>query len=188
MLSTALNFDSMNTALAAWQNFYVIIGSAGASLIGLQFVAIALVSNFRRNPTAETISAFSTPTVLHLGGALLVSAIMTAPWLSIFGPAVAMTTCGLAGLGYCAIVSHRARRQTGYKPVLEDWLWHAILPGSSYALIALAAVLLHTATRPAFFAIGAGTLALLFVGIHNAWDTVIYMVVTGSRSDSTKEK
>jgi hypothetical protein len=93
--------------------------------------------------------------VLHLGGALLVSAIMTAPWLSIFGPAVAMTTCGLAGLGYCAIVSHRARRQTGYKPVLEDWLWHAILPGSSYALIALAAVFLHTVTRPAFFAIGA---------------------------------
>jgi hypothetical protein len=188
MLSTALNFDSMNTALAAWQNFYVIIGSAGASLIGLQFVAIALVSNFRRNPTAEALSAFATPTVLHLGGALLVSAVMTAPWLSIFGPSVAVTTCGLAGLGYCAIVGRGVRRQTEYKPVLEDWLWHAILPGLSYALISLAAILLRRIIQPALFAIGAGTLGLLLVGIHNAWDTVVYMVVSRSRNDSTKEK
>ena len=176
----------MNTPLSAWQNFYVIIGSAGASLIGLQFVAIALVGNFRRNPTAETISAFATPSVLHLGGALLVSAVMTAPWLSISAPSVAVTTCGLAGLGYCAIVSRRARRQTGYKPVLEDWLWHAILPGASYGAIALAALFLRTITRPALFAIGAGALGLLFVGIHNAWDTVTYVVVNGSHDDSTK--
>jgi hypothetical protein len=178
----------MNTPLAAWQNFYVIIGSAGASLIGLQFVAIALVGNFRRNPSAEVISAFATPTILHLGSALLLSAIMTAPWLSIFGPSIAMMTCGLAGLVYCAIVSHRARRQTGYKPVFEDWLWHAILPGVSYGLIALAALLLRTTTRPALFAIGAGTLGMLAIGVHNAWDTVTYMVVTGSRDDSTTEK
>jgi hypothetical protein len=177
----------MNSPLSAWQNFYVIIGSAGASLIGLQFVAIALVGNFRRNPEAETISAFATPTVMHLGGALLVSAIMTAPWLSMFGPSVAVATCGLAGLGYCAIVGRRARRQTGYKPVMEDWLWHAVLPGASYAAIALAALLLETITRPALFAIGFGALVLLLVGIHNAWDTVVYMVVTGgSHHDSTK--
>jgi hypothetical protein len=172
----------MNTPLSAWQNFYVIIGSGAASLIGLQFVAIALVNNLRRNPTAETISAFATPTVMHLGGALLVSAIMTAPWRSIFPASVVLATCGLAGLGYCAIVGRRARRQTGYKPVLEDWLWHAIIPCAIYAAIGLSALLLRTITGPALFAIGAGALGLLLVGIHNAWDTVTYLL-TGSRDD-----
>ena len=176
----------MNTPLAAWQNFYVIIGSAAASLIGLQFVAIALVSNIRRNPTAESIGAFATPTVMHLGGSLLVSALMTAPWHSIFPASMALAVYGLTGLGYCAIVGRRARRQTVYKPVLEDWLWHAILPCVVYAAIALAAVFLRTFVQPTLFVIGAGALGLLLVGIHNAWDTVVYMVTIGFDGDSKK--
>ena len=30
----------------------------------------------------------------------------------------------------------------------------------------------HSHTRPALFVVGAATLLLLFVGIHNAWDAV----------------
>ena len=32
------------TALAAWQNFYVIVGSSAGALIGLQFVVMSLIS------------------------------------------------------------------------------------------------------------------------------------------------
>jgi hypothetical protein len=169
--------------VSAWQTFYEIIGSAGASLIGLQFVAIALVINIRKNPSAETIGAFATPTVMHLGGALLVSAVMAAPWPSIFPASVVIAMCGAAGLAYGAIVLHRTRRQKGYQPVLEDWLWHVILPCGSYAVITLAGIFLQTIPR-ALFAIGAGTLGLLLVGIHNAWDTVTYMIVNASQHES----
>jgi hypothetical protein len=31
-------------ALSAWQSFYVMVGSSGAALIGIQFVVIALVA------------------------------------------------------------------------------------------------------------------------------------------------
>jgi hypothetical protein len=177
----------MNTLLSSWQNFYVLIGSAGASLIGLQFVAIALVSNLRRNPTMESLSAFATPTVLHLAGALLVSAVMAAPWPSVFPASVTLAICGLIGLAYCANVSRRARRQTVYKPVMEDWLWHVILPCSTYAAMGFAALFVRTLPQPALFVIAAGALALLFIGIHNAWDTVIYMVTT-ARGDSNKQE
>ena len=170
--------------LSAWQNFYVIVGSAGAALIGIQFVVIAFVSNLNKNPTAESISAFATPTVLHLGGALLVSAIMCAPWPSLFSASVVLAACGVAGLGYGAIVIFRARRQTIYKPVLEDWLWHVILPCGIHAAIALAAVFLRAATQRALFVIGAAALGLLLIGIHNAWDTVTYMVISSSSDKS----
>jgi hypothetical protein len=36
---------------------------------------------------------------------------------------------------------------------------------------------------PALFVIGAVTLLLLFIGIHNAWDTVTYVALELSRSE-----
>ena len=175
-----------NTPLSAWQNFYVIIGSSGAALIGIQFVVIALIANVRRRTTAETISAFGTPTVTHLISALVISTVMSAPWPSLFPMSVALSTYSFAGLLYGAIVIHRARRQKDYKPVAEDWLWHAFLPFAIYLALALAALSLRTTTQVAMFAIGAAALGLLIIGIHNAWDSVTYMVVALSKDDSDK--
>ena len=78
--------------------------------------------------TKDSISAFGTPTVVHLGTALVVSALMCAPWTSLLGASIVLTLCGLGGLGYATIVMHRARRQTAYKPVWDDWVWYAVLP------------------------------------------------------------
>jgi hypothetical protein len=172
--------------LSAWGNFYVIVGSSGAALIAVQFVVITLIAAMRSRPTPDSLSAFATPTVVHLAGALLVSAVMSAPWPSLFPPSVALAMCGLGGLAYGAIVIHRARRQTFYQPVWEDWLWYGILPGSVYAALALAAVFLRTTTQLAEFVIGASALVLLLIGIHNAWDSVTHIVVTGSHDDATR--
>ncbi len=164
-------------ALSAWQSFYVIVGSSGAALIGIQFVVITLIAAMRLHPTPESLSAFATPTVVHFGGALLVSAIMSAPWRSYLPASVALAICGLGGLAYGGIVIYRAHRQTFYQPVWEDWLWYAILPCSVYTALALAGVFLGRTTQLAEFVIGAAALGLLFIGIHNAWDSVTHIVV-----------
>ena len=168
----------MPSVLSSWESFYVIVGSAAAVLIGLQFVVIVLIADTRMPRTEGAISAFGTPTVVHFGGALLVAAIMSAPWPSIVGAARTLVLCGLAGLLYAALVVRRARRQQGYRPVFEDWLWHAALPLLRYATIGTSALVLHaTGGMPLFF-VGAAALLLLFIGIHNAWDTVTYIVAT----------
>jgi hypothetical protein len=65
-------------------SFYVIVGSAAGTLIGLQFVVITL---FEQRPAllraAKTGSAFATPTIVHFGTALLLSAVLRVPWRSI---------------------------------------------------------------------------------------------------------
>lgn len=172
--------------LSAWENFYVIVGSSGAALIGVQFVVIALISELRRSPTADAINAFGTPTVVHFCGALLVSAIMSAPWPSLAPASVALAICGLGGLGYGVIAVRRARRQTEYQPVAEDWIWYAILPCSVYAALALAALFLRR-TPLAAFVVGATALGLLLIGIHNAWDSVTHIVVTGAQDRAKRE-
>jgi hypothetical protein len=171
---------------SAWGNFYAIVASSGAALIGVQFVVIALIANRRTHATAEAIRAFATPTVVHLCAALLVSAIMSAPWPSLVPATIALALCGVGGLGYGTIVIHRTRRQATYVPVWEDWLWYAILPCSFYAALALAALLLRTATQLALFAVAGVALGLLLLGIHNAWDTVTHLVVAGSHGDETR--
>lgn len=70
--------------MSDWQSFYVIVGSSGAALIGIQFVVMTLIASRRQRPTAESLNAFGTPTVVHLVGSLLISAIMSAPWHSLF--------------------------------------------------------------------------------------------------------
>jgi hypothetical protein len=167
--------------LAKWQNYYVIIGPSGAALIGIQFVVVTLLASLRRPATAESLHAFGTPTVVHLGGALLVSAIMSVPWPSLVPVSAALAICGLGGLGYGAIVIRRARRQTGYRPVWDDWLWYDFLPFGMYAALSMAALTLHATTQPALFVIGGAALGLLLVEIRNAWDSVTHIVVTGPR-------
>src|SRR6185437_15670935 len=124
MLSGAFAMiDTTPPALAGWENFYVIVGSSGAALIGLQFVVIALIKDTRARTNEGTISAFGTPTVVHLGGALLISAIMSAPWPSMFAASTALLICGLIGTFYIVGVMRHTRRQTAYAPELEDWIW-----------------------------------------------------------------
>jgi hypothetical protein len=38
------------------------------------------------------------------------------------------------------------------------------------------ALLLRPTTRPLLFVIGGAALLLVFIGVHNAWDTVTYVV------------
>ena len=173
-------------ALSAWQSFYVMVGSSGAALIGIQFVVIALIANMRQRPTAESLSAFATPTVVHLAGALLVSAIMSVPWPSLFPMSIALAMCGFGGLAYCAITIRRARRQTYYKPVWDDWLRYAVLPCSVYATLMMTALFLRSIGLMAMFLIGAAALGLLLIGIHNAWDSVTHIVVKSEGDAATR--
>jgi hypothetical protein len=68
-----------------------------------------------------------------------------------------------------------------YKPVFEDWLFHTILPIVAYGSIVGGAIALVTHTGGALFAIAAATLLLVFIGIHNAWDTVTW--ITTARNE-----
>ena len=78
-------------------------------------------------------------------------------------------------MAYAAIVTARARRQKDYKPVLEDWIWHGILPVIAYAILFVGAITIGRVDGAGLFAIGATSLLLLLIGIHNAWDSVAYV-------------
>jgi hypothetical protein len=173
--------------LAEWDSFYVIVGSAAGALIGLQFVVMTLIAERPRLRMAEAGAAFGTPTVIHFGTALLLSALLRVPWQTIAPVAVLCALIGLAGLADVAITVRHIRRQTAYEPVVEDWLFHVVLPALAYALLVVAAWAVFSHPRDALFGVGAAALLLLFVGIHNAWDSVAYHVFVVRTRDDAEE-
>src|SRR2546422_2045748 len=175
------------SVLSQWESFYVIVGSSAGGLTGLMFVVVALVkeSSLPRNP--DTIGAFGTPNVIHFVAVLLLAAVLSAPWQRFKDPAHVVGAPALAGVVYVLIVLRRMLRQTGYKPVLEDWVWHAVLPTMAYAALFVGAAGLSHDQIWALFLIAAVSLLLLGIGIHNAWDTVTYLA-TQPRETDNKEK
>lgn len=178
--------ETLHQALAGWGDFYLITGTAAATLTGLQFVVTTLLASGPRAMGSDDpesgIAAFGTPTVVHFGLALLVSAALCAPWPAYGGIRAALGTLGAGALLYSAVVLRRALRQRTYKPELEDWVWHMLLPPAAYAAILAAALLLHRGAVGALFTLGAATLLLLCIGIHNAWDTVTYLTLNVLRT------
>jgi hypothetical protein len=170
------------TALGGWENFYVIVGSSAGALIGLQFVVIALIAEMpTAHADAQAGDAFSTPSVVHFGVVLLLSAVVSAPWYGIVAVALLWGFVGLSGMVYAVVVARRLKVQTAYQPVFEDWLFHVLLPLASYAMLAGSAFASHSHARTALFIVGTAALLLLFVGIHNAWDAVTYHVFVRRR-------
>jgi hypothetical protein len=167
--------EMMPSPFAAWESFYVIIGSSAAALTGLQFVIMALIAETRIASSSREINAFGTPNVVHFCSALLVSALLSAPWHTLTGARVSLALLGLSGVIYSFIVARRARRTGGYVPVLEDWVWHVILPFVAYAALTVAAITLSRDLTTTLFVVGAMATLLVFIGIHNAWDTVIFI-------------
>jgi hypothetical protein len=181
--------EAAGSPFSDWENFYVIVGSSAAALTGLQFVVIALIAESTAKTGGRAIAAFGTPTVVHFCAALLASAIVSAPWRGLSNPALFVGGLGVAGVLYALVVTKRARQQTVYTPVFEDWLWHSILPFCAYGVMTVAAFVLRHDPERALFLVGGAVLLLLFIGIHNAWDTVTFIALTygPGRTEPTPE-
>jgi hypothetical protein len=175
--------------LTSWQTFYAIVGTAAATLTGLMFVVITLLAGARVRVPRDGggIAAFNSPNVVHFCSALLVAAILSAPWPALWPAGLLLGLWGIGGAVYVIIVLRRTRRVTDYQLVLEDWLWHTVFPLASYTSFVVAAILLPGQAALALFVIAAGTLLLLFIGIHNAWDNVLYITLELSRSQNKSQ-
>jgi len=169
--------NTAHALLDGWEAYYVILGSSAAALTGLQFVVIALVVDTPGLRSADSVGAFGTPTVVHFCLCLFVAAVLSAPWPNLVPVTWLLIATGSVGVLYTLVAFRRARRQTSYRPVADDWLWHIALPLIAYGTLLAAATCLLRDPATALFIVGAVALLLVFIGIHNAWDAVAYIAI-----------
>jgi uncharacterized membrane protein YgcG len=173
-------------ALKGWENFYVVTGSAAAGLTGLTFVVIALVRDARSmNPAG--LGAFVSPTIVHFTVVLTLAAFLCVPRMSTLGVELGLIAFGLAGVLYIASIAFKiATRVADYLPVLEDWAFNVILPGTSYGALFGMGLLIARRPGPALDGVAGASVLLLLVGIHNAWDIAVWMSLRAQR-EATRE-
>lgn len=173
---------SLRDTLAPWGNYYLITGGAAGGLTGLQFVVQSLLSSetfqfVTEGDPVTSVAAFNSPTVVHLSAALVISATACAPWSSSASLRLVLVALGLVALVYCVIVLGRARRQRAYRTTAYDWLWYVAMPAVAYFIFTVAAALFDRSRDLALDGMAIATLMLVCIGIHNAWDTVVYLTI-----------
>jgi len=176
--------------LSNWQNFYMIIGTAAATLTGLMFVVTTLMAGIDGHLSTlnAAVSAFNTPTVVHFGTVLLLAGVLSAPWQTFSSLSLLLGLLGLGMVFYSIIVLRRMWRVPHYQSTLEDWLWYMALPLLAHVLLTVAAFVLPKNPSAALYIVGSVMMLLLLVGIRNAWDMVTFLAIERSHSETTASK
>ncbi len=168
-------------ALHGWENFYVIVGSSAAALTGLTFIVITIsssdASNLARTPESRLrgLRAFITPIAVHFCSALWLSVLLSVPGQTASSLAICLAVTGALGVVYCVrVIRWMLEILADYKPFITDWIWNAILPTFAYLGLLAGALLLRGYPSTSLYVVGAITVLLLSIGIHNAWDVVAW--------------
>ena len=160
-----------------WENFYVITGSSAAGLTGLTFVVIALASEAKM-VRLSGLRAFITPIVIHFSSVLWIACLMSVPGHTRLSLAISIALTGIAMMTYSLMTIVRMSRfRQEYTPALEDWIWSGVLPALSCLAMLAAAKLVLQHPGLSLYIVGGVTLAMLVIGIHNAWDLAVWITV-----------
>ena len=158
-------------AMSQWQEFYTLLGTASATMVGLLFVATTVGSGVFSSGRTAPLRMFLSASVINFSSILVASLIVIAPGQSWESLGAMIVVCGLFGLAYYGAVTRDAIRDGLIKSVdLEDRTWYGVLPVIVYLFETGSgvAVAMHVDQGCVALAVSMGL--LLVIGIHNAWD------------------
>ena len=159
-----------------WENFYIMAGTAAATLAGLLFVVITLCVSLVATPAARGVHAFVTPVLVHFGGVLFLSLVLLAPWPSAWPPAVILGLHGLAGIAYATFVLRLLRKLDFVSLDTRDWMTYAGIPALANAGLLAGGIGLIAEKSFAPYATAGAVMLLLFIGILDAWDLTLWII------------
>jgi hypothetical protein len=168
--------------LHAWHDFYVLIGTAAATLIGLMFVAASIASSYMTEQHKAGLQAFFSPTVVHFATVLITCVVILAP-LAAAHLAALLLLIGGVGLGYASFVWVRMGRGGFTARIdLADRFWYALSPVAGHVLLVAAALmLLVLRDGHGLEVLAIAVVLLLLAGIRNAWDITAWAVTRSGR-------
>jgi hypothetical protein len=160
-----------------WHDFYVLLGTAAATLVGLMFVTATIGANLFTEANREAMRAFLSPTVVHFSTVLLVCIAAVIPDESWRSFAILLAVCGVVGLVHSARVWLQLFVRRTFRVDVMDRLFYALIPVLGYVLVLASAVLLFMQWATGLLVLAAALMTLLLAGIRNAWDMTTFIVI-----------
>ena len=163
----------MTDVMEGWSDFYTLIGSTAATLIGLIFVVINLGADHAKKGDEHRLRVGVTPTLVHFASLLFSALAMMAP-LSDMARALAVGLIGCAGLGYMVNLAFLVPK--GIKAEERQPIWFGILPLVAHTgfLTTAAAWALASSLAPEIG--GLACVVLLVAALHNCWTMTLIII------------
>ncbi len=162
-------------ALHDWHEFFFLIGTAGATLLALLFVAVSLGSGFLTGAHSGPTRTFMSPVVIHFTSVFFLSAIALVPSHEPMFFAGLIAATALIGAVVSTVITVRVLR-TEFTNYVQDYLCYGMLPAVGYLTLLVAAVMIAKNMETALDVLGAALLLLAIVNIRNAWDLTLSMI------------
>src|SRR4029078_12562579 len=165
----------MADALKEWREFYLLIGTAGATLLALLFVACSLGVGYLTEDKQAGTRMFMSPVVIHFTSVFFISAITLVPSHHTPFFALLIGATRLVGIAVSSVITVQILRSdmTDYWP---DHLAYGALPAIAYLALLAAAVMIYIGSELALDVLAGALLMLAIVNIRNAWDLTLTMV------------
>ncbi len=163
--------------LGPWHEFYTLLGTASATLIGLQFVAATVGASVFASSRRAALRVFLSASVVNFSSILAASLIVLAPvrnWAA-FGALI--VGCGIFGLTHSALAWRDTLREGLITAIdTEDRVWYVALPVLGYLLVACSGIALGLRSEFGTAALAVSMGLLLLVALHNAWDITLWII------------
>jgi hypothetical protein len=169
-------YSEAQAMFEGWGDYFFMLGSSAAALIGLMFVVVTLTAGRDRREVEGGKRLYTSPVVWHLAVVLVVSAGAIVPTMvpRLFGAATgALALLGVWVGGRSAIGIGRTR-MSGADTFFDIW-WYGLIPAAVYVGLGGAAAGIFTGQQWGTDAVAAALIALLLVSIHAEWDLVTFL-------------
>lgn len=171
---------SFAAAAATWQTFYVLIGTAAATLMGLMFVAVTFGASLVSAQSTPTARAFLDPPFYHFASALVIACTVVVPTMSarlLGGMLLAGALVRVTSL--LRTFRHMRAAQRQFNDIeLSDWMTAIVLPFVCYLVLAASGAGFIAGYAVAFDGTAAATIAILVLGIVGAWELMLWLALT----------
>jgi hypothetical protein len=166
-----------------WGDYFFMIGSSAAALIGLMFVVITLTAGRERAETDQGKKLYTSPIVWHLSVILLLSGGAIAPVVTAKLYGIACGSLGVLGLFMGCRSAAGIGRFRDSSNKLFDATWYGVAPAIACLGLIVAAFGLVGGQSWAATAVAADLMALLLISIHAEWDLVTYLAPLAGQKD-----
>ena len=168
--------------LKEWHDFYVLLGTAGATLLGLLFVAVSLGAGYLTEEHQSAIRTFYSPVVVHFTSVFFLSAVALLPSHQPKFLAALIGATALIGAVISTYITIQVVR-TDMTNYIQDYLAYGLLPSVAYLVLLVAAVSIYREKDFGLNALAGALLLLTISNIRNAWDLMLTMVRRHNQND-----
>jgi hypothetical protein len=165
----------MAQALKEWHEFYLLLGTAGATLLALLFVACSLGVGYLTDDRQAGTRMFMSPVVIHFSAVFFISAIALVPSHHTPFFAFLIGATGVVGIAVSSVITV----QILLSDLTEYWrdhLAYGALPALAYIALLVTAVMIYRGSDLALDVLAGALLMLAIINIRNAWDLTLSMV------------